>query len=99
MNCAIEDWREYCGTKILREPDVYVICDLEITCYSENKEKWNKNIFTYKELPNKPVGSYISVTRESFLMGPGGGVRLESVLKGNELLSVIIKEGQKHNGK
>lgn len=58
-----------------------------------------KKIFTYKELPNKPVGSYISVTRESFLMGPGGGVRLESVWKGNELLSVIIKEGKKHNGK
>lgn len=37
----MEDWREYCGTKTLREPDVYIICDLEITCYSENKEKWN----------------------------------------------------------
>ena len=59
----------------------------------------NMNIFTYKELPNKPMGSYISVTRESFFMGPGGGVRLESVWKGNELLSVIIKEGKKHNGK
>lgn len=57
------------------------------------------NIFTFGELPNKPIGSYISVTRESFLMGPGGGVRLESVWKGNELLSVIIKEGKKHNGK
>ena len=27
------------------------------------------------------------------------GVRLESVWKGNELLSVIIKEEKKHNGK
>ena len=50
--------------------------------------------FTYNELPDKPLGHYISTTRESFFMGPGGGVLFESVWKGNELESVIIKRGK-----
>ena len=50
--------------------------------------------FTYNELPDKPLGHYISTTRESFFMGPGGGVLFESVWKGNELESVIIRRGK-----
>lgn len=32
-----------------------------------------------KELPGQPIIEYTATIRESFLMGPGGGVKLRSV--------------------
>ena len=51
--------------------------------------------FTYNELPDKPLGHYISTTRESFFMGPNGGVMFKSFWVENKLISVVIKEGKK----
>lgn len=47
-----------------------------------------------KELPDKPVVEYTATTRESFLMGPGGGVMVESVWDDERLLTIIIKGGK-----
>lgn len=51
--------------------------------------------FVFKELPDKPVGYYVSTTRESFFMGPNGGVMFKSFWDENKLISVVIKEGKK----
>lgn len=37
---------------------------------------------------------YIATVRESFLKGPNGGVKLESVWDGDRLLTIIVKGGQ-----
>ena len=47
-----------------------------------------------KELPGNPTIEYTTTTKESFFMGPGGGVKLETVWDGNRLLTVIIKSGK-----
>ncbi len=42
---------------------------------------------------NGQTFKYIATVRESFFMGPGGGVKLESVWDGNWLLKIIVKGG------
>ena len=46
-----------------------------------------------KELPGQPQVEYSAVTRESLLMGPGGGIKVESVWNGNRLLTIVLKGG------
>ena len=41
------------------------------------------------------MGYYVSITRESFFMGPNGGVMFKSFWVENKLISVVIKEGKK----
>ena len=55
----------------------------------------NTEIRSYiaKELPGCPEITYTAVTKESLLMGPYGGLKLESVWDGNRLLSIVIKGG------
>lgn len=48
-----------------------------------------------KELPGTPTIEYTTSTRESFFMGPAGGVKLESVWDSNRLITVIVKTGTK----
>lgn len=56
----------------------------------------NKEVRDYiaKELPGQPRIEYTATTRESFLMGPGGGVKLRSVWDGNRLLTIVIEAGK-----
>ena len=56
----------------------------------------NKEVRDYiaKELPGQPRIEYTATTRESFLMGPGGGVKLKTVWDGNRLLTVVIEAGK-----
>ena len=55
----------------------------------------NTEIRSYiaKELPGCPEITYTAVTKESLLMGPYGGLKLESVWDGNRLLTIVIKGG------
>lgn len=47
--------------------------------------------YVAKELPGQPIVEYTATTRESFLMGLGGGVKLRSVWDGDKLLTIIIE--------
>ncbi|MBF2544366.1 hypothetical protein IA922_06130 [Listeria seeligeri] len=47
-----------------------------------------------KELPGTPKVNYKTTVRESFLKGPGGGVKVESVWDGDRLLTIIVKGGK-----
>ncbi|WP_228465419.1 hypothetical protein [Listeria seeligeri] len=47
-----------------------------------------------KEIPGKPKVNYKTTVRESFLKGPGGGVKVESVWDGDRLLTIIVKGGK-----
>ncbi|MGC6175857.1 hypothetical protein, partial [Lacrimispora sp. 38-1] len=48
-----------------------------------------------KELPGTPMVEYTATTKESFFMGPGGGVKLETVWDGDRLITIIVKTGTK----
>lgn len=50
--------------------------------------------YVAKELAGKPVLTYTATTKESLLMGPYGGVKLETVWDGNRLLTIVIKAGK-----
>lgn len=56
--------------------------------------KTGTKTYIAKELPGKPEMSYLSTTRESFLMGPLKGVVIESVWNGDQLVTIIIKGGK-----
>jgi len=66
--------------------------------YFDNVLNDNSNItktapFKYiaKELPNKPTMSYIETTRESLLMGPNGGLLIQSTWDSNRLTGIMVK--------
>ncbi|MDL2302374.1 hypothetical protein LJC58_08465 [Lachnospiraceae bacterium OttesenSCG-928-D06] len=46
-----------------------------------------------KELPGQPRIQYTATTRDSLLMGPGGGLKVESVWDNNRLLTLLLKGG------
>lgn len=58
-----------------------------------NVSRVETRTYIAKELPGQPVMEYTATTKESFLMGPGGGVKVESVWDGNRLLTIILKGG------
>lgn len=63
--------------------------------YALNDSSNIKNIetrtFIAKKLPGTPVVEYTVTVKESLLMGPGGGLVVESIWDGNRLLTVILK--------
>ncbi len=61
---------------------------------NSNIIKTETRTYVAKELPNKPTFQYVSTTRESFLAGPMGGVKVESVWEGARLITIIIKGGK-----
>ena len=61
---------------------------------SDSIIKMEKRSYVAKELLNKPTIEYTATVRESFLMGPMGGVKIESVWNGNKLLTIIVKGGK-----
>ncbi|MBE5903797.1 MAG: hypothetical protein E7275_05855 [Pseudobutyrivibrio sp.] len=49
--------------------------------------------YVAKEICGQPIMEYTATTRESFLMGQYGGVKLKTIWDGNRLLTVIIEGG------
>ncbi|MDV7745098.1 hypothetical protein PSH14_08280, partial [Enterococcus mundtii] len=61
---------------------------------SSNISKTESRSYVAKELYGKPTVNYTATVRESFLKGPNGGVKIESVWDGDRLLTIIIKGGR-----
>lgn len=61
---------------------------------SSNIRNIENRTYIAKELPGTPVVEYTATVKESLLMGPGGGLVVESIWDGNRLLTVILKGGQ-----
>ena len=59
-----------------------------------NISKTENRSYVAKDIPGSPVVNYTATTRESLLMGPNGGVLVESVWDGDRLITVIIKGGK-----
>lgn len=59
-----------------------------------NISKVENSSYIAKELPGQPLVEYTATTRESFLMGSGGAVKLKSVWEENRLITVIIEAGK-----
>lgn len=66
----------------------------DILSDSSNISNVEVRSYIAKELPGQPKIEYTATTRESFLMGPGGGVMLRTVWDGNRLLTVVIEVGK-----
>jgi len=45
-------------------------------------------------IPGQVPVEYTATIRESFFMGPGGGVKFETIWDGNRLLTIIVKGGR-----
>ncbi len=61
---------------------------------SSNILKIESRSYIAKELPGTPTVNYTATVRESFLKGPNGGVKIESVWDGDRLLTIIVKGGK-----
>ena len=61
---------------------------------SSNILKTESRSYIAKELPGTPTVNYTATVRESFLKGPNGGVKIESVWDGDTLLTIIVKGGK-----
>nr|WP_270998166.1 T7SS effector LXG polymorphic toxin [Listeria seeligeri] len=61
---------------------------------SSNILKTESRSYIAKELPGTPTVNYTATVRESFLKGPNGGVKIESVWDGDRLLTIIVKGGK-----
>ncbi|EOH96601.1 hypothetical protein UAY_02969 [Enterococcus moraviensis ATCC BAA-383] len=61
---------------------------------SSNILKTETRSYVAKELPGLPTVNYTTTVRESFLKGPSGGVKIESVWDGDRLLTIIVKGGK-----
>lgn len=61
---------------------------------SSNVSSVEVRSYVAKEIAGNLTIEYTATTRESFLMGPYGGVKLKTIWDGDRLITIIVEGGQ-----